>query len=52
MIRIEFMIQIILPTRPRFCQDIQIYKWVFCKKVREMLTNVEKEKMLTNVRHA
>ena len=28
---IGFMIQIILPTRPRFCQDIQIYKWVFCK---------------------
>lgn len=48
---IEFMIQIILPSRPRFCQDIKIYEWVFRKKYK-MLTNVEKEKMLTNVRHA
>ena len=22
-----------LPTRPRFYQDMKIYKWVFCKNV-------------------
>ena len=32
-IQIEFMIQIILSSSPRFCQDFKICNWVFCTNV-------------------